>query len=87
MKSFEYTVKDEMGIHARPAGILVKQLASVKSSVKIEVKAKDKSADAKRLMAVMKMAVKQGDTVTVTVEGEDEDIAAPQIEQFFKENF
>ncbi len=87
MKSFEYTVKDEMGIHARPAGILVKQLASVKSSVKIEVKAKDKSADAKRLMAVMKMAVKQGDTVTVTVEGEDEDTAAPQIEQFFKENF
>ena len=87
MKSFEYTVKDEMGIHARPAGILVKQLASVKSSVKIEVKAKDKSADAKRLMAVMKMAVEQGDTVTVTVEGEDEDTAAPQIEQFFKENF
>lgn len=87
MKSFEYTVKDEMGIHARPAGILVKQLASVKSSVKIEVKAKDKSADAKRLMAVMKMAVKQGDTVTVTVEGEDEDTAAHQIEQFFKENF
>lgn len=87
MKSFEYTVKDEMGIHARPAGILVKQLTSVKSSVKIEVKAKDKSADAKRLMAVMKMAVKQGDTVTVTVEGEDEDTAAPQIEQFFKENF
>ena len=60
MKSFEYTVKDEMGIHARPAGILVKQLASVKSNVRIEVKAKDKSADAKRLMAVMKMAVKQG---------------------------
>ncbi len=87
MKTFEYTVKDELGIHARPAGILVKRLSSVKSSVTIEVKAKDKSADAKRLMAVMKMAVKQGDTVTVTIDGEDEDAVAPEIEQFFKDNF
>ncbi len=87
MKSFDYVIKDELGIHARPAGILVKKLAAVKSSVTIAVKAKDKSADAKRLMAVMKMAVKQGDTVTVTVEGEDEDAAVAEIEQFFKENF
>ena len=87
MKTFDYTVKDELGIHARPAGLLVKQIAEIKSNVTIAVKAKDKSADAKRLMAVMKMAVKQGDVVTVTIEGEDEDTAAPQIEQFFKENF
>ncbi len=87
MKTFEYTVKDELGIHARPAGILVKKLAGVKSSVKIEVKDKNKSADAKRLMAVMKMAVKQGDTVTVIIEGEDEDSACAEIEQFFKDNF
>lgn len=87
MKTFEYTVKDELGIHARPAGILVKKLAGVKSSVKVEVKDKNKSADAKRLMAVMKMAVKQGDTVTVTIEGEDEDSACAEIEQFFKDNF
>ena len=87
MKSFDYVIKDELGIHARPAGILVKKLQGVKSNVNIEVKAKGKSADAKRLMALMKMAVKQGDTVTVTVEGEDEDSAAPEIEAFFKENF
>ncbi|MBO8469590.1 MAG: HPr family phosphocarrier protein [Spirochaetes bacterium] len=87
MKTFDYTVKDELGIHARPAGLLVKQIAGIKSNVTIAVKAKNKSADAKRLMAVMKMAVKQGDVVTVTIEGEDEDTAAPQIEQFFKENF
>ena len=87
MKTFDYTMKDELGIHARPAGLLVKQISGVKSSVTIAVKAKDRSADAKRLMAVMKMAVKQGDVVTVTIEGEDEDIVAPQIEQFFKDNF
>lgn len=87
MKTFDYTIKDELGIHARPAGLLVKKIAGVHSNVTIEVKEKGKSADAKRLMAVMKMAVKQGDTVTVTIEGDDEDAVAPAIEQFFKENF
>lgn len=87
MKTFDYTVKDELGIHARPAGLLVKKITGVKSNVTIAVKAKGTSADAKRLMAVMKMSVKQGDVVTVTIDGEDEDTVAPQIEQFFKDNF
>ncbi len=87
MKTFDYTVKDELGIHARPAGILVKKLSGVKSNVTIEVKEKGKSADAKRLMAVMKMAVKQGDVVTVSIEGEDEDSVFEDIREFFETNF
>ena len=66
MKTFDYTVKDELGIHARPAGILVKKLSGVKSNVTIEVKEKGKSADAKRLMAVMKMA---GGAEEIVIEG------------------
>ena len=87
MKTCDYTVKDELGIHARPAGILVKKLSGVKSNVTIEVKEKGKSADAKRLMAVMKMAVKQGDVVTVSIEGEDEDSVFEDIREFFETNF
>ena len=87
MKTFDYTVKDELGIHARPAGILVKKLSGVKSNVTIEVKEKGKSADAKRPMAVMKMAVKQGDVVTVSIEGEDEDSVFEDIREFFETNF
>ena len=87
MKTFDYTVKDELGIHARPAGILVKKLSGVKSNVTIEVKEKGKSADAKRLMAVMKMAVKQGDVVTVSIEGEDEDSVFEDIRELFETNF
>ncbi|MDY6103072.1 MAG: HPr family phosphocarrier protein, partial [Acetatifactor sp.] len=45
-----------------------------------------KSAEAKKLMAVMGLGVKQGQTVTVTVEGADEEVAAAEMEQFFKEN-
>lgn len=73
MKSFSYTVKDELGIHARPAGMLVKEVKNFKSKVTLE---KDgKVIDATRLMAVMSMGVKKDQTVTITVEGADEDAA------------
>ena len=84
MKSFSYTVKDELGIHARPAGMLVKEVKNFQSKVTLE---KDgKSVDASRLMAVMGMGVKKGQTVTVTVEGDDEDAACDAIKAFFETN-
>lgn len=84
MKSFSYTVKDELGIHARPAGMLVKEVKNFQSKVTLE---KDgKSVDASRLMAVMGMGVKKDQTVIVTVEGDDEDAACDAIKAFFETN-
>ena len=84
MKSFSYTVKDELGIHARPAGMLVKEVKNFQSKVTLE---KDgKSVDASRLMAVMGMGVKKNQTVTVTVEGDDEGAASDAIKAFFETN-
>ena len=85
MKTFSYTVKDEVGIQARPAGLLAKKAKEFQSTITLE---KDgKSAAATKLMAVMGMGVKCGDTVNVTVEGADEDTAAAAMEEFFKSNF
>ena len=84
MRTFEYTITDEVGIHARPAGLLVKEAKNYDSVIKVT---KDgKSAEAKKLMALMGLGVKKGDTVTVTVEGGDEETAAIKIEEFFKNN-
>ena len=84
MKSFSYTVKDELGLHARPAGMLVKEVKNFQSKVTLE---KDgKTVDASRLMAVMGMGVKKDQTVTVTVEGDDEDAACEAIKAFFETN-
>ncbi len=84
MKSFSYTVKDELGIHARPAGMLVKEVKNFKSKVTLE---KDgKVIDAARLMAVMSMGVKKDQTVTITVEGTDEDPAYDALKSFFETN-
>ena len=84
MKEFKYVITDPEGIHARPAGILVKQAAGYQSSVKIAKG--EKSADAKRIFGVMGLGVKTGEEITITVEGVDEDTAAAELETFFKEN-
>ena len=84
MKSFEYTITDPVGIHARPSGMLVKEVKNYAYSVTI-VKG-DKKADARKLMILMSLGVKCGETVTVEVEGADEETAAASLETFFKEN-
>ena len=67
MKSFTYVIQDEVGIHARPAGILAKEVK--KYSSRITISGNGKSADAGKLMAVMGMGIKKGMEVTVTAEG------------------
>ena len=85
MKSFDYVVTDEVGIHARPAGILVKEAKKYES--KINIIKNGKAAAATKLMAVMGLGVKCGETVTVEVEGPDEDTAYEAIKAFFEANF
>ena len=84
MKSFEYTVKDPVGIHARPAGMLSREGKKYKSAICV-VKG-GKSANILRLMALMGLGVKCGETVTVTVEGEDEEVACAGIQAFMEAN-
>ena len=84
MKEFKHVIADPMGMHARPAGMLVKAVASYASTVTITAAAG--KADAKRLMALMRLAAKQGMELTVTVEGPDEDKAAAEIQAFLAAN-
>ena len=84
MKSFNYVIKDEVGIHARPASELVKEAKKYSSTITITKG--DKSAVATKLMAVMSLGVKCGEEITVTVEGEDEDIAVEKMKDFMEAN-
>ena len=85
MKQFQYVITDPAGIHARPAGLLVKAAKALDSTVTVE-KVGGKSSAATKLMAVMGLGVKGGDTVTVTVEGGNEEASLQAMEQFFREN-
>ena len=84
MKQFSYVVQDAMGIHARPAGQIVKLAKELKSQITIE---KDGNVvGAKRLLALMKLNVLQGEKITISAEGEQENEDLQRMEVFFREN-
>ena len=84
MKEFKHVINDPMGMHARPAGMLVKAVAGYAS--KITVTAPTGTADAKRLMGLMRLAAKQGMELTVSIEGPDEEKAAAELQAFLAAN-
>ena len=84
MQTFNYTITDELGIHARPAGLLVKLAAGFKSNIIISKDGKE--ANAKRIMALMSLGATKRTEITVKVEGPDEGEAAKLVEEFLKAN-
>ena len=84
MTEFTYEIRDQFGIHARPAGLLVK--TAEKFSSKIALIKDGKEADAKKLFSVMGLGVKTDDKITVKIEGEDESQAKDSLLTFFQEN-
>ena len=84
MKEIKHVINDPLGMHARPAGMLVKAAAPFASN--ITVTAPTGTADAKRLMALMRLAAKQGMELTFTIEGDDEEKAAAELQAFLTAN-
>lgn len=84
MKEFDYTIKDAVCIHARPAGLLVKLVKGLDSTVTITKG--DKSVNATQLMKLMGMGIKCGDTVNFKIEGGDEEASAKAVEDFMNAN-
>ncbi len=84
MKNFEYVIKDELGIHARPAGMLVKEAKKYES--KIMISKDGKAVEATKLMALMGLAVKCGQTIGVEVSGADEEAACEAMKSFLENN-
>ncbi len=82
MQSFEYVIKDELGIHARPAGMLAKKAKEFDSEIIISFD--NKSVNATKLIGVMGLGIKKGDSIKVSVSGNDEDKAISEIKAFFE---
>ncbi|WP_373215678.1 HPr family phosphocarrier protein [Ruminococcus sp. 5_1_39BFAA] len=84
MVSFHYVIKDKLGIHARPAGLLVREAAKLNSKITICKGAK--SGDARKVFNVMALAVKENDEIVVNVEGDTEEADAEVMKAFFENN-
>lgn len=85
MKEFTYTIKDPLGIHARPAGQLAKLAKSFPGTTATLTKG-EKTVKLSQLMMLMGLAVKKDTEVTVKVEGEAEDEACKALKDFFEQN-
>lgn len=80
MKEFQHHIKDELGLHARPSGVIAKETQKYKSNVTLIFG--EKKADAKRLLGVMTLGAKCGDAINFSIEGEDEDQAFEELQCF-----
>lgn len=85
MKEFNYIIKDEVGIHARPAGLLVKEVTAL-APTKVFLEKGGRKVEANRLFSIMSLGVKQNDEVKVIVEGGDEEAASNKLSEFFNNN-
>jgi phosphocarrier protein len=84
MREISYTITDPDGVHARPAGKFVELMQRYSSDITIT--RGDKTIDAKKLFALMKMRVKPGETIEVKAEGDDEETATASALGFLKEH-
>lgn len=84
MREFQYIVTDNEGIHARPAGELVKLAKTFASDVKV---VKDgREADCKKIFALMGLGAKKGSELSFVITGEDETEACEELAKFMREN-
>ncbi len=74
MRTFMYTITVPVGMHARHAGLLVREAQKYRSDIRFTVG--EHTVDGKRIMAVMTLGARQGDLIRTEIEGEDEDAAA-----------
>ncbi len=84
MKEITYKITDEVGIHARPAGLLVKKASEFESEISV-VKG-DKTVDAKKIFGVMSLGAKCGEEIKLIINGNDEEKAAAELTKFLAEN-
>jgi phosphocarrier protein len=85
LKSFTYTIQDKEGIHARPAGMLCKTCKAMAPN-KVTVKKGEETAECNKVLALMCLGVKCGETITLTVEGPDEEVKAKELQEWLSAN-
>ena len=67
-------ITNRVGLHARPARLLVQTAAQFQS--RIQIQCGEKTANARSILSVLKLGATQGNTLTIHAEGEDAEAAS-----------
>lgn len=84
MKSFEYTLTIENGIHARPAGKLIQLISKFNSEITIKNTRNNKSSKISGIFSILVLELKKDDVITINIDGTDENEACEAIKNFFE---
>lgn len=84
MKNFQYTITAADGLHARPAGLLANFAKDLDSEIIITCGGK--SANGKKLFAIMALNVKEGDSIELAASGKNEEQDIKAIGDFCRNN-
>jgi len=85
MTKIEVVLTNAAGLHARPAAQFVQKASGFTS--KVTVQAGDKTADAKSILAIMGVGLRQGAKLTISAEGADEADCVAALQTLIESNF
>lgn len=85
MNSKKIVVVNELGVHMRPAGKIVRAASSFKSDIVFRKNGQE--VNAKSVLGVLSLAAAQGSEIEVIADGEDEEEALEAIEKLFANRF
>lgn len=85
MQERVFTVSNKLGLHARPAALLVQTAGRFKSNIKISKG--DVQVDGKSIMGILMLAAESGCTLTISASGDDEKEALQELERLFQRKF
>lgn len=78
-----FALQCPVGLHARPASILISEAEKFKSDISIKYNSKEVSL--KSIIGVMTLGIKTNESFELIVQGEDEEQAMARLETFFNE--
>ncbi len=85
MKEGSVVISNRVGLHARPAGLLVQTAAQFQS--RIQLRCNDKTANARSIINVLKLGAVLGDTLSISAEGDDAEAAVQALTELVRRKF
>lgn len=85
MQKIEIVLKNETGLHARPASLFVKEAA--KFTAELKVKKGEKEYNGKSIIDILSMGAAKGDLLTIMADGEDEKEVVIALKELIERNF
>ncbi|MFO7819904.1 MAG: HPr family phosphocarrier protein [Halanaerobacter sp.] len=85
MKKKEVIIGNKIGLHARPASVLINNAVQFEAEMKMIYE--DQEANLKSIISLMSLAVGPGEEVTIKAEGEDEEAALNKVVEVIENQF